>query len=187
MILIRGIAAILFGIAILVAWPGLVITTMVWVFAVYAFVDGIFAIISSIQNRHQPRWWATTLEGIIGIIAGIAAFLFPGAAVLTLLYIIAFWAVVTGVLEIISAIELRKQIDNEFWLILSGIGSIIFGVLLVLFPLSSIVTLLWLFAIIAIAFGVFTVILAFRVRGMGSSGSSQTRAPASPPHSPTYL
>jgi uncharacterized membrane protein HdeD (DUF308 family) len=178
-LLIRGIAAIIFGIAILFTWPGLVISTMVLVFAAYVFVDGIFAIISGIQHRDQPRWWAMVLEGVIGILAGIAAFLFPGAAVLTLLYIIAFWAVVTGVLEIISAIQLRKEIDNEWWMILSGIGSIIFGVLLVLFPLSSIVTLLWLFGIIAIAFGVFTVILAFRVRGMGGSSSgSQTRATA---------
>jgi len=180
MLLIRGIAAIVFGIAILFLWPGLVISTMVWVFAVYAFVDGIFAIIAALQHRDQPRWWAMVLEGVISILAGIAAFLFPNAAVLTFLYIVAFWAVVTGVLEIVSAIELRKQINNEWWMILSGIASIIFGVLLVLFPLTSIVTLLWLFGVIAIAFGVFTVILAFRVRGMGSGSTSgsQTHATA---------
>ena len=177
-LLIRGIAAILFGIAILVFWPGLVISTMVLVFAAYVFVDGVFAILTAIQHRNQPRWWVMILEGVLGIVAGIAAFLFPGAAVLTLLYIIAFWAVVTGILEIISAIELRKQIDNEWMMILSGIASIIFGVLLVLFPVTSTLTLLWLFGGISVAFGVLLVILAFRVRGMGSGSSTQTKATA---------
>lgn len=175
-LLIRGIAAIVFGIAILIVWPGLVIGTMVLVFAAYVFVDGIFAIITAIQTRDQPRWWVTALEGVLGILAGIAAFLFPGAAVLTLLYIIAFWAIATGVLEIISAIELRKQIDNEWMLILSGAASIIFGVLVVLFPVTSTLTLLWLFGGLSIAFGIMLVILAFRVRGRGGSTTSSTRA-----------
>ncbi len=171
MILIRGIAAVIFGIAILFVWPGLVLSTMALVFAVYVFVDGIFAIITAISHRDQPRWWVMVLEGIVGILAGIAGFLFPGAVILTLLYIIAFWAIVTGVLEIISAIELRKQIANEWWMILSGIASVIFGVLLILFPISSILTLLWLFGGLAVAFGIFTIILAFRVRGMGGSST----------------
>lgn len=174
MILIRGIAAVIFGIVILFVWPGLVLSTMALVFAVYVFVDGIFAIITAISHRDQSRWWVMVLEGVIGILAGIAGFIFPGAVILTLIYIIAAWAIITGVLEIISAIELRKEIANEFWMILSGIASIIFGILIVLFPITSTLTLLWLFGGLAVAFGVFTIILAFRVRGMG--GSTPTRA-----------
>ena len=177
-LLIRGIAAVLFGLAILFLWPGLVIQTLVWVFAVYAVVDGIFAIITGIQHRTHPNWWAVVLEGIISILAGIGAFLFPGLAVLTLLYIIAFWAVATGVLQIISAIQLRKEIDNEWMLILGGILSIIFGVLLVIFPESSIVTLLWLFGGLSIAWGIMLIILAFRVRNMGGTATTPTRTAA---------
>ena len=178
MILIRGIAAVVFGLAILFLWPGLVISTLVIVFAAYALVDGVFAILTALQHRDQPRWWAMVLEGIIGIIAAIVAFVYPGLAVLTLLYVIAAWAVITGVLEIVSAIELRKQIPNEFWMILSGIFSVIFGILLVVFPISSILTLLWLFGGICVAFGIFTIILAFRVHGMGGTTTTQTHATA---------
>lgn len=177
-LLIRGIAAVIFGLGILFLWsPGVVIQTMTIVFGAYAIVDGVFAIIGGIQNRAHPRWWAVVLEGIISIVAGIGAFLFPGLAVLTLLYIIGFWAVATGVMEIIGAIQLRKEIDNEWMLIISGALSVIFGVVLLLGdPLSNIVTLLWLFAVLAIGFGVMTVILAFRLRNAG--GTTHTRASA---------
>ncbi len=177
-LLIRGIAAIIFGIGILFLWsPGLVLQTMTIVFGAYAIVDGVFAIIGGIQHRSHPRWWAVVLEGIISVLAGIGAFLFPGLAVISLLYIIAFWAVATGVMQIISALQLRKEIDNEWMLIIGGIVSIIFGVLLVVFPESSIVTLLWLFAVLSIAFGVMMAILAFRVRNMGGT-TTPTRTPA---------
>lgn len=176
MLLIRGFAAVLFGLAILFVWPGLVIQTMVLVFAVYAVIDGIFAFISGIRNRENPRWWAAVLEGGVGVLAGIGAFLFPGLAVLTLLYIIAFWAVLTGVMEIAGALQLRREIDNEWMLILSGVLSIIFGIVLVVFPESSLLTLLWLYGGLSIAFGVVMVILAFRVRNAG--GRTPTRAAA---------
>lgn len=177
-LLIRGIAAIIFGIGILFLWsPGLVIQTMTIVFGAYAIVDGVFAIIGGIQHREHPRWWAVVLEGIISIVAGIGAILFPPVAVLTLLYIIAIWAIATGVMEIIGAIQLRKEIDNEWMLIISGALSVIFGVVLLLGdPLSNILTLLWLFAGLAIAFGVVTVILAFRVRNMGGTTPTRTAA-----------
>ena len=119
------------------------------------------------------------LEGLISILAGIAAFIFPGAAVLTFFYIVVFWAIATGVMEIISAIELRKQIDNEWWLIIGGALSVIWGIFMLLYPGTAILTLLWLFGVLAIAFGVMIVLLAFRVRGMGGSTSgSQTHATA---------
>jgi uncharacterized membrane protein HdeD (DUF308 family) len=172
MVLIQGIAAVLFGIAILFTWPGLVLNTMVLVFAVYAFVDGIFAVINAIQHRNTPRWWVMLLEGAIGILAGIGAFLFPGGAVLTLLYIVAFWAVFTGLTQVVTAIQLRKEIDNEWMLILSGIVSIIFGFLIVFFPGAAILSILTILGILAIIWGVMLVILAFRLRNAGRSSTT---------------
>jgi uncharacterized membrane protein HdeD (DUF308 family) len=175
MLLIRGIAAVLFGIAA-IFYPGLTLAVLVTIIAVYLFVDGVFALVSAIQHRDRQGWWAVALEGVLCILAGIAAFLFPIAATLTFLYIVVFWAIATGVLEIIAAIELRKQIENEWWMILSGVFSIIFGIVLLLNPGDSILTLLWLFGGLAIAFGIMLVILAFRVRGMGGSTSTPARA-----------
>jgi uncharacterized membrane protein HdeD (DUF308 family) len=175
MLLVRGFAAILLGLAALIL-PGLTLDVLVTVFAAYLFVDGFFLIAAAITRRSYPRWWLTLLEGILGIIAGIAAFLFPGAAVLTFFYIVVAWAIVTGAFQIINAIELRKEIDNEWWMILGGAVSIIWGIVMLLYPGAAILTLLWLFGISAIAFGVLMGLLAFRVRGMG--GGTQSRAAA---------
>ncbi len=177
MLLVRGFAAVLLGLAALIL-PGLTLDVLVAVFAAYLFVDGFFAIASAITHRSYGRWWVLLLEGILGILAGIAAFVFPGAAVLTFFYIVIFWAIATGVLEIISAIELRKQIQNEWWMILGGAISIIWGVIMLLYPGAAILTLLWLFGVAAIAFGVMEGILAFRLRGMRGGGGSQTPAAA---------
>jgi uncharacterized membrane protein HdeD (DUF308 family) len=175
MLLIRGIAAVILGLAAIFL-PGLTLDVLVTVFAVYLFVDGIFAIITAIQHRSYSMWWLLALEGVLGILAGIAAFLFPGAAVLTFFYIVVFWAIATGVMEIINAIQLRKQIDNEWWLILGGAISIIWGIVLIASPGAGILTLLWLFGILAIAFGVTEILLSFRLRGHGSG--TQTRVTA---------
>jgi len=176
MLLIRGIAAILLGLAVLLV-PGLTLDLLVTFFAAYLFVDGIFAVITAVTHTSYARWWLMALEGLLSVLAGIAAFLFPGAAVLTFFYIVVFWAIATGVIEIINAIELRKQIDNEWWLIVGGALSIIWGIFMLLYPGAAILTLWWLFGVLAIAFGVMLVLFSFRVRGMGSSGS-QTHATA---------
>lgn len=164
MLLIRGLAAALLGVAVIV-WPGLSLDLMVTVFAAYLFVDGIMALIAAVTRRDYGRWWLLALEGVLGVLAGIAAFIFPGAAVATFFYIVVFWALATGVLEIINAVELRKQVDNEWSLILSGAVSILWGILMLAYPGAAILTLLWLFGVLAIAFGVLEVWLAFRVRG----------------------
>ncbi len=165
MLLVRGFAAILLGIAALIV-PGITLSALVTVFAAYLFVDGFFLIVSAITRMSYPRWWLTLLEGVLGILAGISAFLFPGAAVLTFFYIVAAWAVITGAFQIVNAIELRRQIDNEWWMILGGAISILWGGLLLARPAEGILTLLWLFAVAAILFGVMLILLAFRVRGM---------------------
>ena len=179
MLLIRGIAAVVFGLAIIFVWPPLVLQTLVLVFAVYAVVDGVFAIISGIRNREMPRWWAVVLEGIIGIVAGIGAFLFPGLALITFLYIVAFWAIATGVMQIIAALQLRKEIDNELWLILGGVLSVIFGIVLLFGdPATNLVTLLWVYGALVIGFGVMLILVSFRLRGMGGNTSTPSRSAA---------
>jgi uncharacterized membrane protein HdeD (DUF308 family) len=179
MLALRGVAAILFGIIVFAA-PGIALSALVLVWAVYALVDGVFTIASALQNRtNNPRWWVQLLEGIIGILAGIGVILFPPLAIEVLYYVIAFWAIFTGVLEIIAAIQLRKEIEGEFWLGLSGLLSIIAGILLIVFPLTGLLVLTWLLGGYAIMFGVIMILLAFRLRGMQQptgTGSSTRQA-----------
>jgi len=174
-LLIRGIAAILFGIAVILV-PGIALTVLVLLWGAYALVDGVFALIAGFQGRAtNDRWWVTVLEGLVGIIAGILTFIWPDITAIALLYVIAAWAIITGILEIVAAIRLRKEIEGEFWLGLAGLASIIFGVLLILFPGAGILTLLWLVAIYAIAFGILEIILAFRLRGHADQPTQPTQ------------
>ncbi len=161
---IRGIAAILFGIAAFL-WPGVTLTALVLLFGAYSLVDGIFAIIAGfVMRREQERWWMMVLEGVAGIIVGVLTFVWPAITALILLYFIAAWAVVTGAFEIAAAIRLRREIEGEWLLILAGIASILFGILLVALPGPGAVALIWLIGSYAIIFGVLLLFLAFRVR-----------------------
>lgn len=170
---LRGVLAIIFGVLALI-WPALTLFVLVLMFGAYAFVDGIFAVIAGISSReHDQRWWAAVLEGIAGIIFGVLTFFWPGMTALVLLYFIAAWALVTGVLEIWSAVRLREVIDNEWAMIIGGILSIIFGVVLFLFPGAGALGLTWMIGIYAILFGILFLVLAFRLRGQaGNTGAT---------------
>src|SRR5438093_2444204 len=133
-LLLRGLAGIIFGIITFIS-PAISLAALVLVFGAYALVDGVLAIISAIRWRGEvDRWWVLLLEGLAGIAAGIVTFLWPGITALALLYVIAAWALVTGVFEIAAAIRLRRAITGEWLLALSGVFSIALGVLLVLLP-----------------------------------------------------
>lgn len=176
MLLVRGIAAVLFGIAVLV-WPGIALTVLVLLWGAYALVDGGFAIVMGVQGRtHYRDWWVTVLEGVVSMIAGVVALMWPGVTAVALLYVVAAWAIITGLLEIVAAIQLRKEINGEFWLGLSGVLSVALGVLLAVYPGAGMVSLLWLFGIYAIVFGVALIILSFRVRGFVQGHSEQQQA-----------
>lgn len=165
--LIRGIIAILFGLAA-VFWPGLTISTLVIVFGAYVLVDGVFAIIDGISGRgDNTHWWVEILIGIAGIVAGIWAMTFPGLTAIGLMYFIAAWWLVTGVLQIIYAIRVRREITNEWFLILTGVLSAILGIVFMLFPGSGALSLIWVIGIYAIFFGIMFILLAFRVKGFG--------------------
>jgi uncharacterized membrane protein HdeD (DUF308 family) len=162
---LRGVAAIIFGVLAFVS-PGSTLLALVLVFGIYAVVDGVLAVISSFQIREvSNRWWVVLLEGLAGVIVGIVAILYPSLTAGVLLLLIAFWAVFTGIMEIIAAIRLRQEIDNEWSLVLSGILSIILGVILVVYPSSGAVGLVWAVGLYAIFFGVLMLYLAFQLRG----------------------
>jgi uncharacterized membrane protein HdeD (DUF308 family) len=165
MLLIRGIAAVVFGVAVLV-WSQIALTTLVLLWGAYAVVDGIFALVMGFQGQPaSANRWLTILEGVVSIIAGVIAFVRPDITALALLYVIAAWAIVTGVVEFIAAIQLRKEITGEFWLGLGGVLSVIFGVLLFLYPGAGMMSILWILGVYAVAFGVATIFLSFRLRG----------------------
>jgi uncharacterized membrane protein HdeD (DUF308 family) len=161
---IRGVAAILLGIAAFV-WPGMTLTVLILLFGAYALVDGIFAVIVGIvAHGESDRWWMMIVTGLAGIAAGAVTLLWPGITVFVLLYVIAAWAVVSGILEVAAAIRLRKEIEGEWLLGLAGAASVIFGILLVLLPGPGAVALIWLIGIYALMFGFLLLVLAFEVR-----------------------
>jgi len=167
MLALRGVIAVLFGILAFI-WPGLTLWALVYLFGAYVLVDGVFALVTAFRGREtNDRWWVLLLEGLAGITAGIIAFIWPGMTAFVLLYLIAAWAIVTGVIEIVAAIRLRKEIEGEWVLALSGLASIIFGVLMVLWPGAGALAVVWLIAAYAIFFGILLIFLAFRVRNRG--------------------
>jgi uncharacterized membrane protein HdeD (DUF308 family) len=131
-VVLRGVFAILFGM-LAFAWPGLTVAVPVLLFGAYALVDGIFALVAAVANRAGPHRWWVLLDGIVSILAGIVTFVRPGLTALALLYLIAAWSIVTGIFEIMAAIELRKEITNEWLYVLSGVLSVVFGVIIALF------------------------------------------------------
>jgi len=177
-LIVRGILAILFGILVLLQ-PGIALTSLILLWGAYAIIDGVMGVFVAIRHRSDyPQWWVTLLEGIVGILAGVAAIIWPGLTALVMLFLIAGWAIMTGILEIIAAIQLRKEIEGEFWLGLGGLLSVIFGVLLILFPGAGILTLLGLVGIYSIVFGAFLIMLGFGVRSMTTQTGTPTRRAA---------
>jgi uncharacterized membrane protein HdeD (DUF308 family) len=163
-LLLRGIAAVIFGL-LAFFWPGLTGFALVILFGAYAFVDGIFALVSAIRAAEaHERWWAFALEGIVGLVIAAIVLFRPGIAALALYYTIAIWAILTGIFEIVAAIQMRALVPSEFWLILGGILSIVFGVLLFVFPLIGILTVIYLIGFYAILFGIVMIVFSFRLR-----------------------
>ena len=165
-LVLRGVVAILFGVMTFI-WPQITLATLVLLFGAYAIVDGVFAIIAGVRApREFARWWVLLIEGILSVIAGVMAFIIPGITALLLLGLIAGWAIITGVIEIVAAVQLRKEIQGEWLLALGGITSILFGVLLLLNPGAGALAVLWLIGIYAILFGIILVLLGLKLRGM---------------------
>lgn len=174
-VVLRGLAGMTFGLVTFFA-PGISLAALVLVFGAYAFADGVLAIISAIRReRPGERWVLLLLEGIAGIAAGVVTLLWPGITALVLLYLIAAWALVTGVLEIAVAIRLRKAIKGEWLLILSGILSVALGVMLVLWPGPGALALVIWIGAYAFVFGALLLALGLRLRSLRpSTGTPRT-------------
>jgi uncharacterized membrane protein HdeD (DUF308 family) len=162
---LRGVAAVIFGILALI-WPDITLFALVLIFGAYALVDGLFTLGAAIfggSRATRRRPWLI-LEGIIGIAIGVLTFLWPGITTLALLWLIAAWALVTGVLEIVTAIRLRRELQGEWMLALSGVLSVLFGILLAVWPATGALAVAFLIGIYAIAFGIALVVLSLRLR-----------------------
>ncbi|MDP9849906.1 HdeD family acid-resistance protein [Streptosporangium lutulentum] len=161
--LIRGLCALLFGLLALI-WPGITLYALVVVFGVYAIANGVFELFSS--GRGGARSWMV-VSGVGSILIGAAVLLWPGITALVLLLLIAAWAVVVGILEIVAAIRLRRVAAGEWTFVVSGALAVLFGVLLFLWPVASAMAVLWLIGVMAILYGISLVAMAFRLRGVG--------------------
>ena len=163
-VVLRGVAAVLFGLMALI-WPGITVIVLVALFGAYALVDGIIGLGTAVFGGRQRgrRGWLV-VEGIAGVLAGIFTFAWPGVTALVLLWLIAAWAVVTGVLEIVAAVRLRREIQGEWLLALSGVISVLFGILLAVWPAAGALSVVFVIGIYAIVFGVALVGLGLRLR-----------------------
>jgi uncharacterized membrane protein HdeD (DUF308 family) len=165
-VLVRGIAAIAFG---LLTWirPDITLATLVLFFGAYALLDGILETVTAIRGRHdEEHWWLLLLAGLVGVGVGVLTFMTPAITAIALLFYIAVWAIARGVLEIAVAIRVRKEMDGEWRLILAGLASVAFGVLLMVRPGAGALTVLWLIGAYALGFGILLVMLAFKVKGL---------------------
>src|SRR4030081_2234211 len=160
LVALRGLAAVIFGV-LAFAWPGITLLTLIWLFGAFALVNGILSLVLTTKApKGYPRFGSLILGGLLGILAGLLTFVMPGITALGLLILIAVWALVTGILEIVAAIKLRKTITGEWMLILAGLASVAFGILLILQPAAGVLDMVLCVAPYAFLFGILLFVLA---------------------------
>jgi len=165
LLIARGVLAVLFALAAFF-WPDVTLLALVFLFAAYALVDGVFALVAALAGADQhTRWWALLLEGLAGIVAAVVTIFWPGITALALVYLIAAWAIVTGVLELVAAVRLRREIEGEWLLALSGVISLLFGLYVALFPGLGALAIVWIIGTYALIWGVLLIVLGFKLRG----------------------
>jgi uncharacterized membrane protein HdeD (DUF308 family) len=168
MFLFRGLAAILFGILTLV-WPKLSLTALVFLFGLFAVVSGITAVAAALRNRGERGWELLLLEGILGILAGVVALLWPSITALAFLYLLAAWAIITGILEIVAPASFPMNVARATFMGLTGAVSVIFGMFIAARPPSGLLTVVWLIGVYAILLGVMYIGVYFQSRSLASS------------------
>lgn len=168
MMLFRGLAALVFGILTLV-WPKLSLAVLVFLFGAFAVISGISAIVGSLRNREDSHWGVLLFEGILGVLAGAVALAWPGITALAFLFLIASWAILTGILQLLAPLAFPMRFGRGLLSVLSGIISIVFGIVIAAQPASGLLTVVWLIGIYAIVFGGMNIVLYFESRSLASS------------------
>lgn len=172
-VLLRGIIAFLFGIAIFI-WPGITLALLILMFAAFVLADGIMLAVHSLMSiKTDSRWWLRLLQGIVAVIAGIAVLMWPGLTALVLLYIIAFNAILGGAIQATTAILYRKAIRGELLLIAGGIMSVIFGALLLMYPLTGALALIKVIGIFEIFYGILLMVMSFDLLSMSKAAPAR--------------
>lgn len=173
---LRGILAIAFGVMTFL-WPGIALWVLVIMFGAYAFADGVCATAAAFSSRGEnDHFWGMLLGGLVGIGVGVLTLVNPAITGLALLFYIAAWSIATGVLQILTAIRLRKEIEGEWALILSGIASVVFGGLLLAWPASGVLAVVLIIGAYAIVFGVLMLVFGWRLRGLGQAKGAPAHA-----------
>ncbi len=182
---LRGLLAIAFG-AIALAWPGMTLMVLVITFGVFVLADGVAELVFAIGGGKtlSGKTWPLVLVGLAGIGAGLAAFLWPGLTALVMLYIISFWAIVRGAFEVAAYVPMRKQVKHAWVLVVSGLLSVAFGLLLIAWPVTGILAVIWMVGVYALITGGLLVGLAFSMRRSEKKGTRVEHG-APPPSEPT--
>jgi uncharacterized membrane protein HdeD (DUF308 family) len=174
LIALRGVLAIIIGV-IAFAAPVATMLSLVLLFSAYMLVDGVFAIVAAVRAaRQHERWALLVLEGIISIAVAAIAVLWPGITIVAYVLLVAAWAIVTGALMLGAAFRLNLD-HGRWWLVLGGIASLIYGALLIIAPLIGALVLTWWFGAYALVFGVFMLVLAFRLRARREQRATNVR------------
>jgi uncharacterized membrane protein HdeD (DUF308 family) len=168
MFLVRGIAAILFGILTFV-WPNLTLSVLVLLFGVYAVIGGITAVAAALRNRGEEGWGLLLFEGILGILAGVVALVWPNITALAFLYLLAAWAIITGIMELVAPLAFPMRGGRAALMVLAGLASIVFGILIAAQPSSGLLAVVWLIGVYAIVFGVMYIVAYFESRSLSAS------------------
>jgi uncharacterized membrane protein HdeD (DUF308 family) len=179
LVLLRGILAVLFGLFALFS-PATALLALVFVFGAYAVLDGITAVVAGLRHRGAESHWVWhVVQGVVSVVAGVVAFAWPGVTALALLFLIAFWSIAGGVAEIMESLAMRRRGSPTWgWMLAAGIVSVLFGIVLVVWPGAGLLTLLWLVGVYAVVFGVIIVVWALRLRRAVTAAGDISTPPA---------
>lgn len=171
---LRGVVYVTFGLTALL-WPGLTFGVLLTLFGIFALVDGVVTIVGGVRTgRKGEPWVALLLEGVVSAAVGVLVFVWPAMSALVLLYVIGAWALLTGILEVVAAVRLRREIEGEWLLVLGGILSIAFGVTVFLWPAGGALAIVWVLGAYAVLFGILLLALSLSMRRHPTTSESMT-------------
>ncbi len=171
-LLVRGIVGVVFGL-LFMFYPGMSLLALIYLFGAYALVDGVFALIQMFRlGVHSDRFWPLLFEAIVGIAVGIIFFRFPGFSALTVAFVIAIWAIATGIFELVAAFRYDDAGGSRWLLGLGGVLSIIVGILFAVAPAPALLAYVWVLGIYAVIFGIMLIVWSLRLKGAKLPGAA---------------